>query len=158
MTQGLNIHQHWLRDLLKRMRYKGKITNALLKTRLSKQWRYLMHMVIMCLSLIKGGFGDFKIAYQSEMVALMVLDRHFSSILRTGGELTMCHMNKLILSRSLSVAKNVPANLQPIDVLLFGHLNDPNYVAPTNDGWLKEGDETRVLTNDEVVVASQQVV
>ncbi|KAK1434431.1 hypothetical protein QVD17_00172 [Tagetes erecta] len=49
----------------------------------------------------------------------------------------MAHMNKLILSHSSGVEKNTLANLQLINVSLFGHLIDENYIAPKNDGLLE---------------------
>ncbi|KAK1421640.1 hypothetical protein QVD17_24129 [Tagetes erecta] len=48
-----------------------------------------------------------------------------------------------------SVIKNILARLQLTDAPLFGHLVDPNYVAPETDGWLNEDDEIPPLTDDE---------
>ncbi|KAK1415060.1 hypothetical protein QVD17_30830 [Tagetes erecta] len=152
-----------LTGCFKRMRYRGKVNGVLLMTRLFKQWRYLMHVIIMFLSPRRGGFGDYRATYQSAMVALeteakkwlvypryirMVLDRFFPSIPRTWGALPMSHMNKLILAHSSSIAKNTPAGLQPIDSPLFGNLVDPNYVALENDGWLKVDDEAEAGTSN----------
>lgn len=61
----------------------------------------------------------------------------------------MSHMNKVMQSHSQSIVNNVPPKLKPIDTPLFWHLFNLNYVAPVDDGWLKEGDKMPEITDDE---------
>ena len=126
-----------------------------------------MHVLIVCLSARKAGLDDIGQTMQYAMVALvlnkpynfsryifssmannisspqkflmfprfvqLLMNAQVADLPMVGQPLNLTQMLKRIFADCKQYGKYVT----PDDTPLFGHIVDPNYVAPTNDNWLE---------------------
>ena len=133
--------------------------------------RGLFHVVTMCLGARKSDVGSLSKTWQSAIVALvlnrpfnfsqaifqlmvrqieckenerfllyprfltMVFDRKLPELAKTGAPIRISVMNKRIF------ADCKPKKENREETPLFGHVVDPNYVAPENDAWMHPEEE-----------------
>ena len=158
--------------LFNRMGYTGDAGSSQLeKKHLFGQWRYLFHVVKMCLSARKSDVGSLSKTWQSAIVALVlnkpfnfsqavfqlmirqigckenerfllyprflaiVLDRKLPELVKTGATVRISVMNRRIF------ADCKPKRDNRQETPLFGHVIDPDYVAPGNDAWMHPEEE-----------------
>ena len=149
------------------MGYIGEFNDSQLrKTNLSPIWRFLKHVIIVCLSARKAGLDDIGQTMQSAMVALVLnkpynFSRYvFSSMANNVSSpqhkflmfprFLQLMMNAQVpdlpmlgqpmvqmqmLKRIFADCRQYGKYLTPEDTPLFGHVSNPNYVAPANDDW-----------------------
>ena len=75
-------------------------------------------------------------------------------------------IDRRIFADCRAIKGNRPADQQPHETPLFGHLVDPEYVAPPNDGWLDvepeakesvpEGSQARQEVLEDVLIQAEQ--
>ena len=158
--------------LFNRMGYTGDAGSSQLeKKHLYGQWRYLFHVVTMCLGARKSDVGSLSKTWQSAIVALvlnrpfnfsqaifqlivrqigckenerfllyprflaMVFDRKLPELVKTGAPIRITVMNRRIFAYCKPKRENRE------ETPLFGHLLDPDYVAPENDAWMHPEEE-----------------
>ncbi|KAI3825189.1 hypothetical protein L1987_06666 [Smallanthus sonchifolius] len=102
---------------IQRMGYRGRQNDTQArKGGLVDEWRYFMHVIIQCISPRNAGTDGLKMALQTAMVAL-TLTKRFNFPLYLYREMVM------------------QINPAEVNTPLFGHLINPDYVAPLNDNW-----------------------
>ncbi|HEY5235279.1 MAG TPA: hypothetical protein VIJ14_03800, partial [Rhabdochlamydiaceae bacterium] len=156
-----------IRGCFLRMGYNGDINAAMMKkTHLPSTWRFLMHIIIVCLSNRKAGFDVLSHATQSAMTAL-VLNKpfNFSGLIFSYMKANIASRIKFLLYPRFiqlildAVAPNLPKIgrrfpiirmqkrifadckqfgrlAKPVDVPLFGHIINPGYIEPAQDNWV----------------------
>ncbi|KAM0023774.1 putative HhH-GPD domain, endonuclease III-like, iron-sulfur cluster loop, DNA glycosylase [Helianthus debilis subsp. tardiflorus] len=178
-----------IQGCFRRMKYDGNAAESqLIKSNLSVQWKYLMHVLIHCLSPRKGGYNACRISIQCAMVALVlnmpfnfsqIIFNHLKENITTrqhkflmyprflqlminaqlpniskvkANKLMMRHMSCITLSNMLSYRKktNPPyKKAPPPNKVLFGHITNPNYVAPPDGTWKHEDEHDGDTTDEE---------
>ena len=158
--------------LFNRMGYTGDAGSSQLeKKHLFGQWRYLFHVVTMCLGARKSDVGSLSKTWQSAIVAL-VLNRPFNfsqAIFQLMVRQIGCKENErfLLYPRFLAMVfdrklpelaktgatvrisvmnRRIFADCKPkrenrVETPLFGHVIDSEYVAPENDAWMHPEEE-----------------
>ena len=156
-----------------RMGYIGDLGKSpYVKSSLYGQWRYLMHVLIQCISARKAGFDAMNARLQSLMIALvynkpysisryifdefrqqingvqrdrfllyprfvmLILSHFHPDIPSLDNTVLVSVVDRRIFADCRALKGNRPDDQQPRETPLFGHLVDPDYVAPVNDGWL----------------------
>ena len=115
--------------LFDRIGYTGTSGDSQLeKKHLFGQWRYLFHVVTMCL-------GDDERFLLYPRFLTMVFDRKLPELVKTGAPIRISGMNKRIF------ADYKPKKDNRIEIPLFGHVIDPDYIAQENDAWMHPEEE-----------------
>ncbi|XP_076914684.1 uncharacterized protein LOC143573455 [Bidens hawaiensis] len=154
-----------VRGLFTRLHYNGDILKSMLnKNGVSAPYKYLLHVLLHCMSGRRGGFDECRLSLQSAFVALILnklykyselvfdhLKKQVQQTLQTKKFLMYPLIDQLgvdnILHQEHMTADTVHRMLtyrkeKPKDKRIIGHIINPNYECPPNERWIHDDSDS----------------